>query len=88
MWRLNNIGQLIEPLALRIHEFWNGFPRNKKLGLSSKISGHPGGVFGVRLKANDPRWLKPTTLKVNGPTRVDDLASSFCLFRSSTFGDR
>ena len=35
MWRLNNIGQLIEPLALRIHEFWNGFPRNKKLGLTS-----------------------------------------------------
>ena len=34
MWRLNNIGQLIEPLALRIHEFWNGFPRNKKLGMT------------------------------------------------------
>ena len=36
MWRLNNIGQLIEPLALRIHEFWNGFPRNKKLGMTSR----------------------------------------------------
>ena len=31
MWRLNRNGQLIEPLALRIHEFWFGFPKNRKL---------------------------------------------------------
>ena len=31
MWRLSAAGDLIEPLALRIHEFWNGFPKYKRL---------------------------------------------------------
>ena len=31
MWRINRDGDLIEPLALRIHEFWRDFPRNKRI---------------------------------------------------------
>ena len=31
MWRINENGALIEPVALRIYEFWDGFPKNKKV---------------------------------------------------------
>ena len=31
MWRVNRNGDLIEPLALRIHEFWQKFPKNKRI---------------------------------------------------------
>ena len=31
MWRISRNGDLIEPLALRIHEFWRGFPKNRRI---------------------------------------------------------
>ena len=31
MWRVNRNGDLIEPLALRIHEFWQQFPKSKRI---------------------------------------------------------
>ena len=28
---------LIEPLAMRIHEFWNGFPKNRRLDAAYEL---------------------------------------------------
>lgn len=45
MWRLSAAGDLIEPLALRIHEFWNGFPKNKRLDAAYERSSDGAIIF-------------------------------------------
>lgn len=45
MWRLGPTGHFVPPLAMKIHEFWGGFPHNKPVDAAYERSSDGALVF-------------------------------------------
>ena len=45
MWRLGPTGHFVPPLAMKIHEFWDGFPHNKPVDAAYERSSDGALVF-------------------------------------------